>query len=46
MLINTLGKWYGKNIKISGVESGVKTGTSERFDGENIVSDGWVLGYF
>ncbi|BAK56601.1 penicillin-binding protein [Candidatus Arthromitus sp. SFB-mouse-Japan] len=46
MLINTLENGTGKNIKISGVESGVKTGTSERFDGENIVSDGWVLGYF
>ncbi len=46
MLINTVKNGTGKNISISDVETGVKTGTTERFDGEEYVSDGWVLGYF
>ncbi|BAK81253.1 penicillin-binding transpeptidase domain-containing protein [Candidatus Arthromitus sp. SFB-rat-Yit] len=46
MLINTLENGTGKNIKINSLESGIKTGTTERFDGESLVSDGWVLGYF
>lgn len=46
MLINTVENGTGKNIYFKNIETGVKTGTTERFDGENDVSDGWVLGYF
>lgn len=46
MLINTVKNGTGKEIYIEDIETGVKTGTTERFDGEDIVSDGWVLGYF
>lgn len=46
MLINTVKNGTGKGIYMEGIETGVKTGTTERFDGEDIVSDGWVLGYF
>lgn len=46
MLINTVENGTGKGIYIKNVETGVKTGTTERFNGEEIVSDGWVLGYF
>ncbi len=46
MLINTVENGTGKNIFMENVETGVKTGTTERFDGKDYVSDGWVLGYF
>ena len=46
MLINTVENGTGKNIYFEDIETGVKTGTTERFDGQNYVSDGWVLGYF
>ena len=46
MLINTVENGTGKNIYLEGIEIGAKTGTTERYDGENYVSDGWVLGYF
>lgn len=46
MLINTVKNGTGKHIYIKNIETGVKTGTTERFNGEDYVSDGWVLGYF
>lgn len=46
MLINTVENGTGKQTYFEDVETGVKTGTTERFDGEKDVSDGWVLGYF
>ncbi len=46
MLVNTVKNGTGKVMNIENVEVGVKTGTTERFNGENYVSDGWVLGYF
>lgn len=46
MLRNTVENGTGKNIYFNNVETGVKTGTSERFNGNNYVSDGWVIGYF
>lgn len=46
MLINTVKNGSGNKVYFDNIETGAKTGTTERFDGKNIVSDGWLLGYF